>query len=185
MLIIYLLMYLSFDVIKSASIPVSNNITSQLPTTNLTLGMPTDKYLHCDDMRHGLSLLATDCEAALTLLPDDEPGDIWFDENLQRYVYPQFNRLTAEDRHRLPITARFLTCMVHVQLVANVEADHSSWRIIKMRATNVIRECVDMVEGSVGTGGYVFTGEGRGIAVIIQSSAGRVITLGYGNSTTS
>ena len=138
----------------------------QLPSTNFTLDVPgdRDRNIQCDE-GFGTGLSLTDCDVAIAALPHDQPNDVTYDPQDHKWNYPEFTRVNPEDRHRLPISASFGGCVVSVGLEANRDEERSSWRIIKLRAGNVVSKCVSPLTGQRGIGGAVTTGENLGMVI--------------------
>ena len=126
-----------------------------------------DTFLRCNDTQFGRGLIAVACNVAITLLPDDKPGDVHFDPQIQEYIYPEFSRWSQEERHRLPIAREHGGCVVLVQMSASAYYDSSSWRILALRAQNVVENCV---RKGGGIGGIVPTGERRKIEIVVKSN---------------
>lgn len=80
-------------------------------------------------------------------------------------IYPKFSLNAVEDRHRLPISEEVGTCGVSICFAAN-SYDHSSWRIIRLRAMHVLHSCVDI---GAGIGGSTITGEAKHVEVTLYS----------------
>ena len=68
-----------------------------------------------------------------------------------RMIYPEFSRNAPEDRHRLPISEEVATCGVSVGL-SSPSYDYSSWRIIRLRIMDIVRDCVKFAGGEIGVG---------------------------------
>lgn len=158
----YLVRVLAFNIsiVNPAFAPIAG-------PSSLTLGA-RDSTLTCKGDELGRQLVVSDRQSAVSFLPKDETGDVYFDYQRRQWVYPQFQSNAPEERHRLPRTRLFGSCAVEVRLHGTAVLEHSSWRVIILRLGNVIDTCV---KRHFGTGGAAATGWDLGIEVVVYSAS--------------
>lgn len=127
---------------------------------------PIDATVRCSVVSSEQPLRASDCKAAIAQLPQDIDGDVHMDPYDRQYIYPKFSRTSHEERHRLPVIVKHGSCIVEVSLVPTAYSDDSSWRIIALRAGNVVQQCVEMKHGA---SGLTVTGEEKDIKILVYA----------------
>ncbi len=127
---------------------------------------PVDATVRCSVVSSEQLLRASDCKAAIGQLPQDMDGDVHLDPYDRQYIYPEFSRSSNEERHRLPVIVKHGSCIVEVSLLSAAYSDNSSWRIIALRAGNIVQQCVEM---KYGVSGHTVTGEENGIQILIYA----------------
>ena len=128
---------------------------------------PFEHYpVRCDSHDFGQGLLESDCVTAMAELPTDQPGDVHMDPQRHEMIYPEFSQDSLVDRHRLPVNEEVGTCVVRVRLTPPFLADHSSWRIIRLRLMDIVRNCV-----AAGIGGNTITGQQKRVEVMFYSAS--------------
>lgn len=142
----------------------------------------------CDSFGYGQGLLPSDCKTAIRKLPTDQPGDVRVDLQRHRTIYPEFSYIAPEDRHRLPIFDEVGTCGVRVCTSAFDVKDRSSWRIIRLRFMDILRDCVEF--GAAGFGGSTITGQNKYLELTLYSTNDKItspsnVSLIVSNSTIS
>ena len=152
--------------VGALNLPSSERANNQTSTANVPF-IATDFYLKCNETLFGHDLTIGACNDAISLLPQDEPGDVYYSPTWKEYIYPYFTRRNQEARHRLPVTRQNGKCVVIIALNPMAYTETSSWRIISMRSQDVVKKCV---ERGMGIGGYVLTGVDKMIGITIKSS---------------
>lgn len=145
------LLSLSPFIILSLLLPI---ITAQ--STNLTTPSNAADFeclpLRVFDLRLGL---VQNCAAAILALP----------QTAQPVSYHYAGR---DDIGRLPVAKTHGDCRVTVDLTSSNEL--STWTSINLVASLLMTACTDISLNRAYTGGYVRTGNGRGIKVTLERS---------------